>query len=540
MPAFFQAGSDRLGSVAHREKKPADRARTKPQPTRVRAEKEKFAPSITEWMVKLKRNVEHLTNDQVKALHQIRFRSRALITGCAGSGKTLLAAEKAIRLDAAGMRTLLLCHNPNLAQHLASLVANSSVDVYDITTFVNKLAEVATPERLDWTAFDEPLDQDVNHAFDAVNKTTASYEAIIVDEGQDFRESWWALIDAFLEYSRTKTLYVFYDDNQALLPHRAPYPMGSEPISMSKNCRNGGNIFEIVRRFHRDAPLTSSVLTADGIAKVTPFDERDLDTRLTEALLDAHKYAKQDRIRVLTNESSAEASKINGFEFVKHSERRWQIVVTNELRKLCTKALRRVDHLRSGNSHSEIANRYGIPLDQAPAEYLVVPQLSHEATPTSEDVRAVRQLATRMRPFFEGTAKAEAQFFTRNEGIYLGARTHTGKETTVNDATKARFYSSATWASSLRAERPTKVLANHASWVADQVIPLYSVDAFKGLECDALVFFVNSINRNLPREMYVGSSRAVCYLHVVISRSVLSRLKSLADLDPRFLSDSEG
>ena len=43
---------------------------------------------------------------------------RVRISGCAGSGETLVAAEKALRLARAGVTTLFLCHNPLLAEHV--------------------------------------------------------------------------------------------------------------------------------------------------------------------------------------------------------------------------------------------------------------------------------------------------------------------------------------------------------------------------------------------------------------------------------------
>jgi hypothetical protein len=499
-------------------------------------QKERFAKSITAWMDRLKRRVEWLTDDQCQVLHQFRYRHRALVTGCAGSGKTLLAAEKAIRLDAAGVRTLVLCHNPNLARYIASLIANPAIDVYDFTTFVNKLNGISIAEHAGWTAFEEPLGEDLDRAFDAVNETTAVYEAIIVDEGQDFRDEWWVLVDAILHHSTSKTLYIFCDDNQALLPHRAHYPVDCQPVSMSRNCRNAGNIFEIVRRFHRDAPLTSNFLADDGIAKVSLFDEQDFRIRLEEALLDAYNYVNHTQIRLLTNEASAETSKINGFEFIRQTEYRWRIVISKHLYAMREKALRRVVRLRSGNSSSEIANRFGIPQGQLPEDYLSVPLLSQEKVPSPQDVRSVQVFASKLVPFFGGRINNTVRFAIRNRELYLTANTHTGKETTVNDASKTYFYSLPIWASSLRVGRATRVVANWNFGVTDDIIPLYAIDAFKGLECDALVLVVNSTSHNLLREMYVGSSRAVCYLNVVISRSVFSKLTSLADLDVRFMS----
>lgn len=389
---------------------------------------DRFSPSITAWMAQLKKKVEMLTADQAQTLHQIRFKNRARITGCAGSGKTLLAAEKAIRLDAAGMRTLVLCHNPNLARHLASLIRNPSIDVCDLATFVHRLAGTAPPPGDRWTAYEEPLENDLERALAAIDKSTAVYEAIIVDEGQDFRDSWWALLDALLQHSHSKTLYIFSDDNQALLPHRSNYPINHEAISMSKNCRNGGNIFEIVRRFHRGAPLVSNFLTAEGVARVTPFDDRDCLARLEEALLDAHKNAGHSQIRVLTNEPTAHSSMINGFEFVRGNERKWRAVVEQDLDRLRSKALRRAQGLRSSSGYrrSEVASKFNIPLGQTVADYLTLPPLSQGIFPNDKDIRAVKQFALKLLPFFSGTKNPNVRFTTNNQELFLIAKSNGG------------------------------------------------------------------------------------------------------------------
>ena len=60
-----------------------------------------------------------LTEAQYRLLDFLASTNRAAIAGCAGSGKTMLAAEKARRLAAQGWRVLLTCFNRNLAAFLA-------------------------------------------------------------------------------------------------------------------------------------------------------------------------------------------------------------------------------------------------------------------------------------------------------------------------------------------------------------------------------------------------------------------------------------
>ncbi len=56
-----------------------------------------------------------LTEEQFRVLDMLSRHPRAAICGCAGSGKTFLAAEKARQLAAQGFRVLVLCFNTLLA-----------------------------------------------------------------------------------------------------------------------------------------------------------------------------------------------------------------------------------------------------------------------------------------------------------------------------------------------------------------------------------------------------------------------------------------
>jgi hypothetical protein len=178
-----------------------------------------FSQSIVDHMASLDRQVEKLTNDQLRVINHLRFLRRVRISGIPGSGKTLVAAEKAIRTAAAGLRTLFLCHNRLLAHHVQGLTLGSAVIVAAFTEWVHSLADVQNEEEPRWSKYDEPSADILGLAFDQIANSTIRYDAIIVDEGQDFRSEWWTLIEACLADPRFGIFYIFQDDKQALLPH---------------------------------------------------------------------------------------------------------------------------------------------------------------------------------------------------------------------------------------------------------------------------------------------------------------------------------
>jgi phosphate starvation-inducible protein PhoH len=60
--------------------------------------------------------IVQLTEQQLMVLQVLRKRRRAAIAGCAGSGKTMLALNKAIQLNDQGFCVLLICFNVALAE----------------------------------------------------------------------------------------------------------------------------------------------------------------------------------------------------------------------------------------------------------------------------------------------------------------------------------------------------------------------------------------------------------------------------------------
>src|SRR5262249_43992271 len=121
------------------------------------AESDRFDPAISNRFRELDRVVDRLTNEQYEVITRLRGTPRALISGTAGSGKTLVAAEKAIRLSAAGIQTLFLCHNPLLADWVEhELVYQSGVVVRAFEEFVRQYAIAPAQDVPAWSNYSQP------------------------------------------------------------------------------------------------------------------------------------------------------------------------------------------------------------------------------------------------------------------------------------------------------------------------------------------------------------------------------------------------
>ena len=93
----------------------------------------------------------------------------------------------------------------------------------------------------------------------AIDKLGSQYDAIVVDEAQDFLENWWFPLQLLLEDPDDGILYLFYDDNQNIYGglQRVKNLVQSDH-SLRENCRNTQKINEIVNHFYNGShPLTS-------------------------------------------------------------------------------------------------------------------------------------------------------------------------------------------------------------------------------------------------------------------------------------------
>ena len=206
-----------------------------------------------------------LTSRQAAILDMLRRQRRVMIAGGAGTGKTLIAREKAVRLASEGMRTLLLCYNRGLADHLREQCAGNEgldvatfhqvchrwIDRVKIKTGQDLLAE-ARADLPGAQEFDHHMPMALARAVDALGPT---YDAIVVDEAQDFGDEYWLPVEMLLTRPDEAMLYVFLDENQDIYRRSANIPISSEPMVLDRNCRNTDAIHAAAYSHYRGAAV---------------------------------------------------------------------------------------------------------------------------------------------------------------------------------------------------------------------------------------------------------------------------------------------
>lgn len=184
---------------------------------------------------------ELLTSQQAKVLDNIRDVLRVEVRGGAGSGKTWLAVEQARRFTRAGNRVGLICYSRGLSAYLkrrVELLPRNERPAY-VGEFHALGVAWGAPSGQDddsdyWERrLPEEMCRVAQHLLD-----DQRYDAFVVDEGQDFANSWWPALIQGLKDREQGRLIVFADEGQRVFARHGRPPVELVPITLDENLRN--------------------------------------------------------------------------------------------------------------------------------------------------------------------------------------------------------------------------------------------------------------------------------------------------------------
>lgn len=210
-----------------------------------------------------------LTEEQQRILDETELDRRKIYFGAAGTGKTYLAMEKVRRLVAGGQKVLLTCFNRELGAYLRrDLAAELAEGKVAVTNFHDLLAKLLEAKGVPFTVPADPTersrffqDELVDKAYGLIAEMSEEekYDALVIDEGQDFREDWFIVLQGLLREGEQGDFYIFADPYQSIFKTNAAYLAG---IQVSKhrltcNLRNSEAINNWLKELLPEAGLRS-------------------------------------------------------------------------------------------------------------------------------------------------------------------------------------------------------------------------------------------------------------------------------------------
>ena len=197
-----------------------------------------------------------LTHEQAKLLHKFGSNRRMVVTGPAGSGKTMLALAHAERLVRKGQRVLFICFNRALRDELRTKYQKEENLL--INTFHSACLALAKKAEIPLSSDDKsaPLTQDYWDTelplalSAAIEKLGPQYDALIVDEGQDLNDDWLEALVGTLKDPDKAHIWLFMDDNQRVFDSNLKPPQGYMRFDLTVNCRNTQAIHrEVMKKY---------------------------------------------------------------------------------------------------------------------------------------------------------------------------------------------------------------------------------------------------------------------------------------------------
>ncbi len=251
-----------------------------------------------------------LTRQQLQILRGFDANPRAIIEGVAGSGKTLLAIQRARSFATKHRSVLFTCFNAELCKWIREEMAEQLVENggnVTVWNFHRLAADLCKQAGLDFTVnpldpsrwWDEIAPDLLAQAAMELYPDAQPFEAVVVDEAQDFSPSWWDALDYL--WDSKGSIWAFLDKAQSLRrdPIEPPIP-GAFHCSLDVNCRNTRRIVacanvasNIESEAFELAPLgrPPKVIVPQNPAAISGLVQQEVRTLLKKHRLEARQIA---------------------------------------------------------------------------------------------------------------------------------------------------------------------------------------------------------------------------------------------------------
>lgn len=176
-----------------------------------------------------------MTREQSYLLDYLEEQQTAAIHGCAGTGKTMLAIQKAQRL-AEEDKVLFLCFNAFLKDFLKEQYTKPNLTITNLDSLYTQKTRKLLPSGMEGAAEKRQLLEEFLCDWQDYG---LDYKHIIVDEGQDFANDHLEALHT-IALENDGCFYVFYDKHQFVQGEAMPTWIDDMEcrLVLNRNCRN--------------------------------------------------------------------------------------------------------------------------------------------------------------------------------------------------------------------------------------------------------------------------------------------------------------
>jgi len=186
-----------------------------------------------------------------------------ILKGVAGSGKTLVLACRAKYLKTIypDYKILVVCYNNSLCNHLRQMFGddfNGKIEVLNFHSVVKKItsANLSMLKNEKQTDYNSRVGQILlDYLEESDLSDTQQYDAILIDEGQDFAQEWIIGLSKLVKAESNNILFC-YDPAQNIFNRKKPswrsvglQVQGKKPVELYKCYRNTKEILDIAKAF---------------------------------------------------------------------------------------------------------------------------------------------------------------------------------------------------------------------------------------------------------------------------------------------------
>ena len=218
---------------------------------------QKRRPAAREEILHRQDEMDRLLRDQQKPVLQLTaLNERVIVSGGAGTGKTLIATEVARRAAETGRRVGFLCFNQLVGDWVSRCMEHESTALPNLLAgrairVMARLTGLEIPENPSYTYWETELPDLLEERLtDPELKAAAAFDYLVLDEAQDLlaRPRLWACVSQFLSGGFDRGSFALFGDfdNQVLAEKQAMTRTLSDlessvcPTSwrLTENCRN--------------------------------------------------------------------------------------------------------------------------------------------------------------------------------------------------------------------------------------------------------------------------------------------------------------